>query len=117
MERLSRADRMRRVFGAARALIGMLHLDALPGTPREAGGAGAGTVEAAIVRAIAEARIYRDAGFTAIAIENMHDRPYLKRSVGPEIVAAMAAVGQAVKRAVDPPPGVQVLARAHRQAR
>ena len=44
-------------------------------------------------------------------IENMHDRPYLNRRVGPEVVAAMTAVGREVKRAFpDTPFGVQVLA-------
>ena len=33
-------------------------------------------------------------------IENMHDRPYLKGAVGPEIVAAMTAIGREVRRAV-----------------
>ena len=46
----------------------------------------------------------------------MHDRPYLKRAVGPEIVAAMAAVGREVRAAVDLPLGVQVLAGANREA-
>lgn len=111
---------MNRVFGAPRALIGMLHVDALPGTPAAApaGGArGSGeALEAAIARAVAEAKIYRDAGFTALAIENMHDRPYLNRSVGPEIVAAMTAIGREVRRAVDLPLGVQVLAGANRES-
>ena len=46
----------------------------------------------------------------------MHDRPYLKGAVGPEIVAAMTAVGRAVREAVDLPLGVQVLAGANREA-
>jgi membrane complex biogenesis BtpA family protein len=46
----------------------------------------------------------------------MHDRPYLKGTVGPEIVAAMAAVGRELCRAVSVPVGVQVLAGADREA-
>jgi hypothetical protein len=46
----------------------------------------------------------------------MHDRPYLRRAVGPEIVAAMAVVGREVRRAVSLPLGVQVLAGANREA-
>lgn len=94
-----------------RALIGMIHVGALPGTPRASE-----PVAAIIERACAEARVYRDAGFTALAIENMHDRPYLKSAVGPEIVAAMTAVGRAVRGAVELPLGVQVLAGANREA-
>lgn len=94
-----------------RALIGMIHVGALPGTPT------AHEPFAAIVaRACEEACAYRDAGFTALAIENMHDRPYLKGAVGPEVVAAMTAVGRAVRAAVDLPLGVQVLAAANREA-
>ena len=69
-----------------------------------------------IETAVAEARAYRDCGYTALMIENMHDRPYLKGAVGPEVVAAMTAVGQAVRREVALPLGVQVLAGANREA-
>ena len=98
-------------FGAARALIGMLHLGALPGTP-----AASQSIESLIQLTLAEARIYRDAGFTALAIENMHDRPYLKGGVGPEITAAMTALAREVKRETGLVLGIQVLAGANREA-
>ena len=98
-------------FGAARALIGMLHLGALPGTP-----SASDSVDALIQQALTEARIYREAGFTALGIENMHDRPYLKGGVGPEITAAMAAIALDVKRETGLPLGIQVLAAANREA-
>ncbi len=99
------------LFGTSRALIGMLHLGALPGSP-----AHNLDLDAIISRAVEEARIYRDAGFHALAIENMHDRPYLNRVAGPETVAAMAVVGYEVRRAVSLPLGVQVLAGANEAA-
>jgi len=98
-------------LGAARALVGMLHVGALPGTP-----AAHHSVEKLIQHTVAEARVYRDAGFTALAIENMHDRPYLKGGVGPEVTAAMTVVGREVKRETGLPLGVQVLAGANREA-
>lgn len=98
-------------FGAPRALIGVLHAGALPGTPRASG-----TIDALIELALTEAKIYRDAGFTALAIENTHDRPYLKGGVGPEITAAMTAIAREVKREIGLPLGVQVLAGANREA-
>ena len=98
-------------FGAPRAMVGMLHLGALPGTP-----SAAHSVEALIQATLAEARIYRDAGFTALAIENMHDRPYLKGGVGPEITAAMTAIARDVKRETGLVLGIQVLAGANREA-
>jgi len=51
-----------------------------------------------------------------VMIENMHDRPYLRGAVGPEIVAAMTAVGRELRREVGLPLGVQVLAGANHAA-
>ena len=94
-----------------RALIGMIHVEALPGTARGRLG-----MEQIAEQAVAEARVYRDVGFHGLAIENMHDRPYLNGVVGPEITAAMTVVGREVRRAVGLPLGVQVLAGANREA-
>jgi len=99
------------LFGAPRALIGMVHVGALPGTPKASQG-----LEAIVANAVTEARVYREAGFHAVMIENMHDRPYLKGAVGPEIVAAMTAIGSAIRREVQLPLGVQILAAANREA-
>ena len=98
-------------FGAPRALVGMLHLGALPGTP-----SASYSVEMLIQQVLTEAKIYQDAGFTALAIENMHDRPYLKGGVGPEITAAMTAIAREVKRETGLVLGIQVLAAANREA-
>ncbi|MBK7367007.1 MAG: BtpA/SgcQ family protein [Candidatus Eisenbacteria bacterium] len=98
-------------FGAPRALIGMIHVGALPGTP-----AARESVDALVHAAVTEARVYRDAGYTALMIENMHDRPYVKGGVGPEIAAAMTAVAREIRREVQLPLGVQVLAGANREA-
>ena len=40
----------------------------------------------------------------------MHDRPYLKGGVGPEITAAMTAIAREVKRETGLVLGIQVLA-------
>jgi len=93
------------------ALLGMVHVGALPGTPR----AEHPPAELA-QRAVAEAQMLAEAGFDAIILENMHDRPYLRRSVGPEIVAAMTRIASAVREAVDLPIGLQILAGANREA-
>src|SRR5947207_127838 len=96
------------LFGAPRALIGVIHLEALPGTPGNRF-----DVATIAERAVAEARVYEAAGFHGLAIENTHDRPYLKGSVGPEIGAAMAVVGAEIRRASELPLGIQVLAGAN----
>src|SRR6185503_7723816 len=99
------------LFGAPRALIGMVHVGALPGAP-----AAREPMERLVEQAVAEARAYHDAGFRALAIENMHDRPYMKRGVGPEVTAAMAVIGREIRRQTDLVLGVQVLAAANREA-
>jgi uncharacterized protein len=99
------------MFGAPRALIGVVHLDALPGTPR-----GGRSVEHIADTALRDARAYQAAGFGGVMVENMHDRPYLRREVGPEVVAAMTAVLAHLRGEIKVPLGLQVLAGANRAA-
>jgi membrane complex biogenesis BtpA family protein len=99
------------LFGVKQALIGVIHAQALPGTP--ASKLDVGTITSI---AVAEARLYQQAGFHGLLLENTHDRPYLKTIVGPEIVAALAVVAAAVERSVSLPLGIQVLAGANTSA-
>jgi len=99
------------VFGVPRALIGVIHVGALPGTP-----ASRQAVSEIAAAAVVEARIYAAAGFHGLIVENTHDRPYLKGSAGPEIAAAMAVIGAEVRRTIGLPLGIQVLAGANRAA-
>lgn len=105
---------MQELFHVRRAVIGMLHVGPLPGSPlhRQTGL----TIEDQVERAVAEAEIYLAGGFHGLILENMFDRPYLKGHVGPETVAAMAVIGREVRRAVPLPLGVQVLAAANEEA-
>jgi membrane complex biogenesis BtpA family protein len=98
-------------LGGPRALIGAVHVPALPGTPRSAL-----SVERIAAQAADDARAYADAGLQAVSVENMHDRPYLRGGVGPEIVAAMTLAVAAVRAAVSVPVGLQILAAADREA-
>jgi membrane complex biogenesis BtpA family protein len=102
---------IRAVFAVPRALIGVIHVAALPGTPASA--LCVGEIGEA---AAAEARIYERAGFHGLLIENTHDRPYLKSTAGAEIVAAMSVIGARVRDASRLPLGVQVLAGANQAA-
>jgi hypothetical protein len=99
------------LFPNPKPIIGMIHVAALPGTP-----ANTQTVAEITVQAAREAAIYRDCGIDGIGIENMHDVPYLRGSVGPEIVAAMAVIGRAVKSESGLPAGIQILAGANIEA-
>ena len=101
----------KRFFNSAHPVIAMIHVGALPGTP--AGGRPLRVIEA---QALREVKLYRDAGVDGLILENMHDTPYLRGRVGPEIVAAMTVVARAVKDATGLPCGVQVLAAANREA-
>jgi membrane complex biogenesis BtpA family protein len=94
-----------------KAVIGMIHVRALPGTPRSRA-----PLDAIVAQSVAEAGLYTNAGLDGLLIENMHDVPYLCGQVGPEIVAGMTAVGLAVRRESPLPLGVQILAAANREA-
>lgn len=94
-----------------RGVVGMVHVGALPGTPR----ASLPPAELA-ARAVREARTLADAGFDAVMIENMHDRPYLGAGIGPEVTACMSVVAAAVRAAVQLPLGIQVLGGGSREA-
>lgn len=102
---------MRDLFPKKQVLIGALHLDAMPGTPKSRL-----SPYDIVEQAVAEARILDEAGFDGIILENMHDRPYLKGSVGPEVVATMAVACAEVRRAIRLPIGIQILAGANEQA-
>jgi len=102
---------MTSLFPHSKPVIGVIHVGALPGTPR----ASVGVAELGSL-AKEEARVYRECGVDGIIIENMHDVPYLKGEVGPEIVAAMAIIGVEVKTESKLPVGVQILAGANIEA-
>ena len=95
----------------AKLAVGMIHVGALPGTPRHHQ-----SISDIVETARAEARVYRDAGINCLLIENMHDVPYTRGGVGPEIVAAMTMAAQAVRAEVDLPIGLQLLAAADVEA-
>lgn len=69
------------------------------------------SVDRIIAAACKEAEIYRDCGVDGIIVENMHDVPYLRGLVGPEITACMTRVCAEVCRVTKGiPVGVQILA-------
>ncbi len=94
-------------------LLGMVHVRALPGTPFNFE-----DIDSICQIAVKEAEMYRIAGFDGILIENMHDRPYLKGHVGPEIIAGMTRVATAIRKKVGKtyPIGIQILAGANIEA-
>jgi len=87
-----------------KVLIGVVHLPPLPGSPRWRG-----NLAAVIKHAVTDAKAYERGGAHAVFIENFGDVPFTKGSVGPETIAAMAALGCAVREAINLPIGFNVL--------
>lgn len=88
-----------------KALVGMLHLPALPGSP--GGNQSLGDIEA---RLVAEARLLQEVGFHAAFVENFGDVPFFKDRVDAGTIAAMTRLACAVRVAVpELPLGVNVL--------
>ncbi len=92
------------------ALIGMVHLLPLPGSPRWGG-----SLQAIRDAARRDADALLEGGCDALLVENMHDVPYLRGHVAPETVAAFA-VAAADLVALGAPLGLQILAAANREA-
>jgi membrane complex biogenesis BtpA family protein len=98
------------MFSSPKPVIAMVHVGALPGTP-----ASRASLRELEAQAVAECTLYREAGVHGVALENMHDVPYLRGGVGPEITAAMTVLAQAVKAESGLPCGInhEALAVAH----
>lgn len=99
------------IFSEPKSLIGMIHIQALPGTPQNRF-----SVPEIAAQAVQEAKLLADHGLQGIMLENMHDVPYLNRQVGPEIIASITRVCTEVRMVTDLPMGLQVLAGANQAA-
>ena len=86
-------------------LTGVIHLPALPGSPKSALAMGE-----ILERTVLDARALADAGFDLAMIENFGDAPFFAGSVPPVTVAAMTACAFAIREALpNLPLGVNVL--------
>lgn len=95
-------DAFTRRFGRS-AVIGMIHLLPLPGSPLWRGSIGE-----VVDRAAADAEAIFEGGADGAVIENFGDVPFAKE-VGPETVAAMTAVISAIDALDGRPFGINVL--------
>ncbi len=86
------------------ALIGVIHLPALPGSPCHQLSA-----DEIIERALADAATLKDAFFDAAIIENFGDAPFSATTLEPASVAAMAVVADHVRRRVGMRIGINAL--------
>ncbi len=64
---------LRRIFAKRPAVIGMVHVLPLPGTPRNWA-----TIDQIAERACADAKTYVEEGVDAVLVENMHDIPFVR---------------------------------------
>ncbi|OWA53178.1 Uncharacterized protein F13E9.13, mitochondrial [Hypsibius exemplaris] len=103
-----------RVFGRLQgAIIGVVHLPALPGTPKSAK-----TLQEIVDAACKEATVYFKHGLDGVIVENSNDLPYLKSPhIGPETTAYATRVCTEIRRLFPRQPlGVQVLAGGNLEA-
>jgi len=90
--------------GPDRPIVGMVHLDALPGAPDYGGDRAA--IREAMRR---DARRLADGGVDALMIENFGDAPFYADSVPTHTVAEMTALVADLRSRIDLPIGVNVL--------
>jgi membrane complex biogenesis BtpA family protein len=93
------------VFGVQKAVVGVVHLPPLPGSPCYDGEG----LESIVERALRDAKALSDGGVDGILIENFWDAPYRKKKVSPMTVASMTVIAKEVAREVGIPIGVNVL--------
>lgn len=86
------------------ALIGVIHLPALPGSPRHLL-----PMDEIVNRALADAQTLKEASFDAVCVENFGDLPFTRTALRAASVAAMAVLGDHVRRAARLPIGINAL--------
>lgn len=96
---------------ASRPLIGMIHLPALPGSPRATE-----DLDALVEFALAEAAILERAGLDGAIVENVGDAPFFREEVEQITVAAMGIIVREVRQASRLKIGVNILRNACLQA-
>ena len=100
---------LERLFGVRKPIIGMIHVQPLPGSPRGRNC----DLEAVYQHAIDEAKRLEDGGVDGLLLENAGDIPFLKPDdIGFETVAAMTVIGDRIRRATRLPFGFNIVANA-----
>lgn len=95
------------LFPVSKPIIGVIHLQALPGAPRYAGQ----QVREIYAAAVRDARTLAEGGIDGIILENASDMPFARpEDIGPETVAALTAACLEVRGAVATPIGITCVA-------
>jgi len=85
-------------------VIGMVHLQPLPGSPRYAG-----SFDSVVSVAVRDAETLAEGGISAVMIENFGDVPFFPGRVPSETVTHMTHVAGEITRRIDVPVGINVL--------
>ncbi|MGX9272298.1 BtpA/SgcQ family protein [Pantoea ananatis] len=102
-------DAIQAIFSRPKAVIGVIHCDPFPGTPKYRGK----SVSAIIERALRDAENYILGGVHGLIVENHGDIPFSKpENIGPETPALMAVITEKVRERFGVPLGINVLANA-----
>lgn len=88
---------------SSKAIIGVIHLLPLPGTPKFSG-----EVQNIVDRAITEATIYQKTQIDGIIIENFNDDPFSTKEISKDQLALMSAIVGQIRKEVSIPIGVNV---------
>ncbi|HCF8065078.1 TPA: BtpA/SgcQ family protein [Klebsiella michiganensis] len=97
------------IFSRNKVVIGVIHCDPFPGTPKYRGKSVPGIVE----RALRDAENYISGGVHGLIIENHGDIPFSKpEDIGHETSALMAVITEKVRERFGVPLGINVLANA-----
>ena len=94
----------RQLFTSTKVFIGVIHLPALPGSPRWCG-----DIDQVLDRAEEEAMVLDQGGADGIIVENFGDAPFRLGRVQPETVAAMTLAVQRVRQVTERPVGINML--------
>jgi membrane complex biogenesis BtpA family protein len=90
-------------------LIGVIHLPPLPGSPGASRQDASDALKKAGLWAVKEAKLFTQAGFEGIIIENFGDAPFYKSQVPPETIVSMSVIAAAVRESTRLPLGINVL--------
>lgn len=104
-----KTDAIQAIFSRKKVVIGVIHCDPFPGTPKYRGK----TIGDIIDRALRDADNYVSGGVHGLIIENHGDIPFSKpEDIGPETAALMAVITEKVRTRFNVPLGINVLANA-----
>lgn len=95
----------------SKPIIGMIHLQPLPGSPRLAG-----DPDAIATRALEDAAALVEGGVNGLMVENFGDTPFFPERVPALTVAHMTRIVDAIRQRFDIPLGVNVLRNDGRSA-